>query len=109
MPLVKQSKDPHRNVVGFTLHDYLELVDWAGRAVREGKRGVIKASVPSILQRLSLEPSRFLEHIQGEAETERPKVLGAVQRIRQVAGDLGRRFLRGTGEGRKLYLSASVV
>jgi hypothetical protein len=57
MPLVKQSKDPHRNAIGFTPHDYLEFVDWAGRAVREGKRGVIKASVPSILQRLSLHAS----------------------------------------------------
>jgi hypothetical protein len=27
MPLVKQSEDPQRNAIGFTQHDYLELVD----------------------------------------------------------------------------------
>jgi hypothetical protein len=60
MPLGKQPKDPHRNAIGFTLQNYLELLDWPGRAVWEGKPGVIKTSVPSILQRLSLEHSHFL-------------------------------------------------
>ncbi|MES9857402.1 MAG: hypothetical protein ABW166_12460 [Sedimenticola sp.] len=36
MPLVKQKDDNHPNAIGFTAIDYLELVDWAGRAVREG-------------------------------------------------------------------------
>jgi hypothetical protein len=27
MPLDKQSEDPHRYAIGFTLHDYPELVD----------------------------------------------------------------------------------
>lgn len=29
-----------------------ELVDWTGRAIREGKRGAIPANVPPILERL---------------------------------------------------------
>lgn len=27
MPLIKQHKDPHRNAIGFTLRDYLQLVE----------------------------------------------------------------------------------
>jgi hypothetical protein len=38
----------------FKLGDYLELVDWSGRIVREGKRGAIAASTPALLQRLGI-------------------------------------------------------
>ena len=44
MKLVSQRQDPHPNSIGFTLSDYLELVDWAGREIREGKRGSINES-----------------------------------------------------------------
>ncbi|QXO17026.1 transposase [Vibrio ostreae] len=40
--------------IPFRLMDYLELLDWLGRQMREGKRGVLDESAPGILQRLSL-------------------------------------------------------
>lgn len=107
MPLVKQHKDPHCNAIGFTLKDYLQLVDWAGRAVREGKRGAVSEDAPPILQRIGLEPGRFLEHLQGHAATEDQTAMGQLQRIRQAAEALGRRFLKGGGEARRLYVTAS--
>jgi len=55
---------------GFTLRDYLQLVDWAGRAVRDGKRGAISEDAPPILQRIGLGPGSFLEHLQGHGATE---------------------------------------
>ncbi len=36
----------------FHFSDYLELADWTGRAIREGKRGYIPSDVPPILTRL---------------------------------------------------------
>lgn len=36
------------------LQDYLELVDWSGRPLREGKRGAIDESLPPILERLQI-------------------------------------------------------
>jgi len=36
----------------FLLNDYLELVDWTGRILREDKRGAINNNLPSILERL---------------------------------------------------------
>lgn len=34
MPLVKQTSDNHPNAIGYTLKDYLELIDWiAGDSV----------------------------------------------------------------------------
>ncbi len=36
----------------FRLPDYLELVDWSGRIIREDKRGAIPDNLPALLQRL---------------------------------------------------------
>jgi len=40
--------------IPFKLKDYIELVDWSGRIIREDKRGYIDSSLPNILERLSL-------------------------------------------------------
>jgi len=103
MPLVKQRKDPHLNAIGFTLKDYLALVDWAGRAIREGKRGAISADAPPILQRLGLEPSRYLEHVKGTAATEESTAIGHIKKLRQTAEVLGKRFIKGVGAAKRLY------
>jgi len=44
-----------------TLIDYLELVDWTGRIVREDKRGHINNETPPIAQRLSLKTDDWLQ------------------------------------------------
>ena len=44
----------------FRLTDYLELVDWTGRVIREDKRGAIDAELPPILERLGIEPKHWL-------------------------------------------------
>jgi REP element-mobilizing transposase RayT len=105
MPLVKQSQDRHENAIGFTLKDYLELIDWAGRAVRENKRGSIAESAPPILQRIGLEPQRYLQHLSGQAATEQPVMLGPIHRLREAAVFLERAFIKGIAEARRLYLA----
>ena len=42
--------------------DYLDLVDWTGRIVREDKRGTINQQLPPILERLNIEPKTWLKH-----------------------------------------------
>jgi REP element-mobilizing transposase RayT len=46
--------DPEVQGLPFLLKDYLELTDWTGRLIREGKRGSINDELPAILERLSL-------------------------------------------------------
>jgi hypothetical protein len=36
----------------FHLTDYIELLDWAGRAILEDKRGFISSEQPPMLERL---------------------------------------------------------
>ena len=38
----------------FAFEDYLELVDWTGRIMRNDKRGYIDNALPPILHRLQL-------------------------------------------------------
>jgi REP element-mobilizing transposase RayT len=105
IPLVKQDKDQHENAIGFTLTDYLELVDWAGRAIREHKRGAIAQQTPPVLQRLGLETARYLEHLRGQAATETPVMLGHIDHMRQAVKLFGRCFIKGIGEAQRLYRS----
>src|SRR5690606_14036439 len=44
----------------FKLTDYLELVDWTGRILRDDKRGAISENLPPILERLEIEPKIWL-------------------------------------------------
>ena len=44
----------------FRLTDYLELVDWTGRSLRDDKRGAIADSLPPILERLNMDAKHWL-------------------------------------------------
>ncbi len=43
----------------FAFRDYLELVDWSGRCIRDDKRGHIANELPTILTRLQVSPERW--------------------------------------------------
>jgi len=45
----------------FYLADYLDLVNWTGRAVREDKRGAITDDLPPILARIGITPAAWLQ------------------------------------------------
>ncbi|MGR6872656.1 hypothetical protein ACU6U9_10200 [Pseudomonas sp. HK3] len=45
----------------FKLTDYLELLDWTGRIIREDKRGAIAKELPPILQRLNISTENWVE------------------------------------------------
>jgi len=49
----------------FQLHDYLTLMDWSGRILREDKKGAIADHLPGILQRLDLDARQLhiLSHL----------------------------------------------
>ncbi|MES9902226.1 MAG: transposase, partial [Sedimenticola sp.] len=78
-------------------------VDWAGRAIREGKRGAIPSGIPPILQRMGLEPDAFVNHLRGHKGSPHPIALGPVDKLREMAKQLSQRFIKGMGESRVLY------
>lgn len=46
--------------IPFSLSDYLQLVDWTGRAIRDNKRGHIPNNLPPVLLRLNIAPKDWL-------------------------------------------------
>jgi len=102
MPLT--NNDKNINAIGFTTRDYLELVDWAGRAVRDHKRGSIPESAPSILDRLELDSDAFLEHMSAPIEKQvHPKALGSIDKLKALAKCLKQKFIRNQSYSEKLY------
>ena len=49
--------------IHFSLQDYLELIDWTGRAIRDDKRGAIPEKAPPILHRIGFSESKWLEFV----------------------------------------------
>ena len=48
--------------VRFSLHDYMELVDFTGRILRDDKRGAIALHLPPILERLGINRKTWLNN-----------------------------------------------
>ncbi|MFP2767992.1 transposase [Oceanisphaera sp. KMM 10153] len=60
LPFIEHFHQDKEKGIPFSFADYLQLVDWAGRARREGKAGVIAVDTPPILTRLGLDSAGFL-------------------------------------------------
>ena len=85
----------------FSLKDYLEFVDWAGRSICHGKRGSIPAAQPPILQRLHMDAAPILDYLSKKEELPF-HAIGPVVRLRTMAESLGMKFLRGISFGARL-------
>ena len=103
--LGREGDDPHGNAVVFTTEDYLELVDWTGRAIREDKRGAIPESIPPILERLRIDPVHFLRHVGRGQRSHHVAALGHVERFREAVKQLGRRSIKGVGISARMFLA----
>ncbi len=88
MPLLSQGVDhhPNANAIAFTTLNYLELVDWAGRIIREYKRGAIPPDTPPILERMGLEADAFVKRMRGHKGRPHPLMLGPIEKIREAPG-----------------------
>jgi REP element-mobilizing transposase RayT len=70
--------------IDFILHDYLHLVDWTGRAIREDKKGAIPSDIAPILERIGLNPDAWLTSV-SHYNKNYFTVLGAIDRIKAYA------------------------
>ena len=80
--------------------DYVELMDWSGRTVREEKRGAIRAEAPSILSQLGLQERQWHAQMLG-TESRYWRAVGTVESLRIKARALGQRWLKGAGRERR--------
>ena len=76
------------------LIDYLQLVEWTGRAIRNDKRGAIPQHLPPLLQRLGIQPEGFIALCQGKHRIH-CTAIGGKARLQQLAEEIGLRWIRG--------------
>jgi len=72
----------------FRLTDYLELVDWTGRILREDKRGAIPENTPPILNRLNIESKHWM-YLTKNFESPFKGMVGSVSRLKEACKKLG--------------------
>ncbi len=85
-----------------TLIDYVELVDWSGRAIRSDKIGSIQQDLPPILERLNIDPVHLLRYL-NRKEKGFVHAIGTKQAIQAAAFKLGKVFLKGISAANRLF------
>ena len=89
----------------FRLNDYLELVDWSGRILREDKKGAIPGELPAVLQRLQLDTRNWC-YLTRNFEHPFKHLVGAAQHVRSACEALGQRWAQGISQCERLFSSA---
>ena len=88
MPFAGNLTQPKPRGLIFNLLDYIELVDWTGRIIRDDKRGAITETAPPILQRLNISTQHWIE--QSTSFEQRFKgIAGSAQSIKALCAHFG--------------------
>ncbi|HEU4655860.1 MAG TPA: hypothetical protein VFS47_17870 [Steroidobacteraceae bacterium] len=90
--------------IPYTASDYLQLVDWSGRCIRDGKRGHIDAALPPILSRLSIDPEIW-QHAMARKGTLLGRAMGKLDVMRLHAATLGQAWVRGMKRSERMYVN----
>ena len=88
--------------VAFAYADYLEWVDYIGRAVHPGKKGHIPAKLPALAVRLNIDPHIFAERAQ-HLLNKFSYAVGGYERMQSLSLARGSHHLRGMGEARQIF------
>jgi hypothetical protein len=88
-PFVGGEHEDKTSGINFSLPDYLELTDWAGRAIREDKSGAIPLELAPILERLNIDPEAWLDGVKNYGKNYNT-VIGTREGIKQFAQAIGR-------------------
>jgi hypothetical protein len=88
--------------IPYGFQEYLELVDWTGRAIRPDRAGAIGGGLPPIMQRLNID-AREWELSMRTRGNAFGRAIGALDRLREHAKLLGQCWIRGLRRSELLY------
>ena len=89
------------NMPPMTEAEYIALVDFTGRELHPGKRGVIKADEPPALRKLGLDKNHWTMKVQGFGSAYW-RIVGSLEELLEKAKELKQRTLFGIGFARIL-------
>ena len=88
LPFAGNHRQPMPRGLAFNLIDYIELVDWSGRIIRDDKRGEIAKSAPPLLQRLDISPEHWIE-LSSNFESRFKGIAGCAESIKKWCEKFG--------------------
>jgi hypothetical protein len=104
MPLAGNPRESIPNGLPFRLTDYLELVGWSSRIIREDKRGSISDDAPAILSRLNIGALHWL-YLMQNFEHPFKHLVGTAHNIRCACEARGKRWAHGISQCERLFSS----
>ncbi|WP_230400414.1 hypothetical protein [Zooshikella ganghwensis] len=110
VPLLRFSgneKQGKKTTIPFTLKDYLQLVDWLGRAIRDNKRGSISEQQSPIIERLNINKDELLAFV-SRKEKRFIDVVGTENSILRTVTRWQRKFIKGIRLAKQLFSERSI-
>ncbi len=89
-------------VLAMKFEDYVELLEWTGRCVVEGKQGSISGAALPVLERMELEVENWVETVERYGSIYH-RVAGKVENLKRKAVKLGQRWISGQGKSRWVF------
>lgn len=86
----------------FRLQDYIELLDWTGRIIRDDKKAYIENTIPPVLTRLQLDIKNWL-YLSQHFESPFKHLVGSAHNIRQACVVLGQNWAHGVRQCEQLF------
>lgn len=97
--------DPSQSVataVPFAFADYLELVNYIGRALHPNKSGCIPDKTPALLERLEISLDGFIQHADHLLQ-EFSYAVGTPENLHHLASSRQHQYLRGISAAREMF------
>ena len=88
--------------IPFSFEDYLQLIDWTGRAIRNKKRASIAQSTPPILARLNINTHEWLKQ-QPTLEQNYPRFFGKISSLETACEQFRRQWIKGKQHAQLLF------
>ncbi len=102
LPFVGDYRQDPPKGLAFSLGDYLELLDWTGRAIREDKAGHNDAALLPILQRLGLD-GRAWRELRQSFEKLFHSLVGRPDRVEAVVAARSQHWVHAIGNCRRYF------
>ena len=91
----------------FSVEDYMQLLDWTGRALRDDKRSAIPEFAPPILSRLGLSIEAWLKFVPA-VEKDFTHAIAQREKMQLFADKFDLAWLRGQRIAWSLYREAPI-
>ena len=91
-----------RGFLSVSLEEYLSLVDWTGRELKAGKRGRIPAGLAPLMERLRINPERWVDSA-AHYGSWFYRIVGDAAELRSAAKAAGKKWFKGLAAARSLF------